>query len=282
MKTLIALSIACAAAGCVSQSKYDDLKARYDKATHRLVEGRASVSDARVEIKKLRDANEVARDEIEMLDNELYGLEQEHRALSDATTRLLQERARLKQSNNELEEALRELADRKAEVERSAAEFRSLVARFKSLIDAGTLKVAMSRGRMVLQLPTDVLFDSGSAKLSKVGKAAMIEVAAVLKTMPERPYQVEGHTDDVPIHTSQFASNWELAAARSLGVIRALTDAGMTANTLSAASYAEHAPVASNADEAGRRENRRIELILVPDLSLLPGYEELQRIVQPS
>jgi chemotaxis protein MotB len=150
------------------------------------------------------------------------------------------------------------------------------------LIDAGTLKLVIADGRMVLQLPSDVLFESGSAKLSKAGKATIAEVARVLKEEPERRYQVEGHTDNVPIRNDAYASNWELASARGLGVLRALVDGEVSTLALSAASYGEFHPVATNETGSGRAENRRIEIIVLPDLSMLPGYDELRTAVQGS
>jgi chemotaxis protein MotB len=280
MHKSIAIFIALAAVGCVSQGKYDDLKVRYDRAKDKLSEGRVSYSDARKEVDQLKLQNAYARSQVEGLELEIYELEQEHHALSMEAMKLFEDRTQLKRSNAQLQVALRDVAQRRAEAEQRAAEYRALVARFKSLIDAGTLKVSISRGRMVLQLPTDVLFDSGSARLSRLGNEAIAAVAKVLQEMPPRLYQVEGHTDDVPIHSAQFPSNWELASARALGVIRALTDGGIEAKLLSAASYGEHQPTVSNDTPEGKRENRRIEVILVPDLSLLPGYEELQTVVQ--
>jgi chemotaxis protein MotB len=156
------------------------------------------------------------------------------------------------------------------------------LARFRDLIDARTLKVTLSEGRMVLQLPTDVLFDSGSAKLSVAGRSAIAQVTSILKEVPRRRYQVEGHTDNVPIHNAHYASNWELAAARGLGVVRAMVEGGVDAVFMSAASFGEFHPVSANGHEEGRQANRRIEIIVVPDLSMLPGYEELQRIVDAS
>ena len=109
---------------------------------------------------------------------------------------------------------------------------------------------------MVLQLPADVLFDSGSAKLSSGGKATIPEVTRVLNQAPGRRYQVEGHTDNVPIHNPAFRSNWELASARGLGVVRAMIEGGSDAAHASAASYGEFHPVASNDIEDGRHANR--------------------------
>jgi chemotaxis protein MotB len=78
---------------------------------------------------------------------------------------------------------------------------------------------------------------------------------------------------------AQFPSNWELASGRALVVVRAMAGAGMPADAVSAASYGEFHPVASNEDEIGRAANRRIEIVLLPDLSIVPGFDELQQAV---
>jgi chemotaxis protein MotB len=273
-------------AGCVSQGKYDDLKTQYDRAQAQLGDRQqrigklgASVENERAENAKLQGENSRARAQFIALDDERARLEAEQRRLTVELTKVLEDRSHLTQSGEQLRAALAELAARKVEADRRVAEFKDLLLRFKSLIDAGTLKVMISDGRMVLQLPTDVLFDSGSARLSKAGNEAVAEVTRVLKEVPERRYQVEGHTDNVPIHNSQYRSNWDLAAARGLGVVRAMNDAGMGAQLLSAASYGEFHPAAPNDTPEGRAINRRIEVIVVPDLSRLPGYEELQHVV---
>jgi chemotaxis protein MotB len=274
-------------AGCVSQGKYDNLKQQYDRAQAQLGDRQerigklgASVETERAENAKLQDQNSRARAQFVALAEERAKLEAEQRRLTVELTKVLEDRARLTHAGDQLRVALGELAARKVEADRRVAEFKNLLLRFKNLIDAGTLRVTISDGRMVLALPTDVLFDSGSARLSKTGKAAITEITQVLKEVPDRRYQIEGHTDNVPIHNSQYRSNWELAAARGLGVVRAMNEAGMDARVLSAASYGEFHPAASNDTAEGRAENRRIEVILVPDLSRLPGYEELQQVVQ--
>lgn len=273
--------------GCVSQSKYDDLKQRYDAAREQLGQRQqrigslgASLHDARAEIATHRQENARAQVELTTLDHERQQLALEQRRLLNELTSALQDRQQLSESTELLKSALTDAAKRKAESDRRVRELRALLASFKDLIAAGTLKLVIADGRMVLQLPSDVLFESGSARLSKTGRATIAEVAKVLKEERERRYQVEGHTDDVPIHNEAYASNWELASARGLGVVRAMIEGGVAPLALSAASYGEFHPVASNGTEPGRRENRRIEIIVTPDLSLLPGYEELQAIVQ--
>lgn len=274
-------------ASCVSAAEFNDLKQRYDEAQQKLAERQqrvgslgASVEEAQARVQQLQRENERVRVQLVALDAEREKLSTEQHDLTVQLTSLLEERARLKQSSESLGQALSEVLRRKAEADRRVAEFKSLLVRFKDLIDAGTLKVTISDGRMVLQLPTDVLFDSGSAKLSSLGKSAISQVASVLKEVPNRRYQIEGHTDNVPIHNPQYRSNWELASARGLSVVRAMLDDGIVPGDVSAASYGEFHPVASNSDDNGRRANRRIEIIVVPDLSLLPGYEELQLAVQ--
>lgn len=174
--------------------------------------------------------------------------------------------------------ALTELERRKAEAEASLKTFRDLVARFQKMIDAGTLRVKVIDGRMVVELATDILFPPGSAGLSREGKATIREVGLVLASIPDRQFQIAGHTDNVPIGSEQFPSNWELGAARAITVTKILIEAGLPAERVSAASYADTLPVAPNDSKEGRSANRRIEIVIVPDLSMMPGYEDLKRL----
>lgn len=192
-------------------------------------------------------------------------------------SQVVKDRSTLKGSVEQMRVALDELARRKAEADRRIAEYKLLLERFRSLIDAGKLKVKIVDGRMVVALASDILFASGSAALSKDGKASIAEVAALLAQIPERKFQVEGHTDNVPIRTEAFPSNWELASARALTVVKTMVDAGMPAARVSAASFGEQKPALPNDTPEGRAGNRRIEIVVVPDLSTLPGFDELNK-----
>ena len=125
----------------------------------------------------------------------------------------------------------------------------------------------------MIQLPQDVLFPSGSANLGAEGRDVIRQVGRVLSDFPDREFQVEGHTDDVPISTERFPSNWELSSARALAVVRLLIDAGVVPENLSGAAYGEHQPVAPNDDREGRRLNRRIEIVMLPNLEVISGTE---------
>jgi chemotaxis protein MotB len=161
---------------------------------------------------------------------------------------------------------LEELRKQKAAVEERLRLFEDFVKKFQKMIDAGKLEIAVRRGRIVLVLSTDVLFDTGKTEIKDDGKAALSEIARTLKDVRGRQFQVAGHTDNAPIRTKQFPSNWELSAGRALEVTHLLIRRGVRPNQLSAAGYGSHDPVASNAGAGGRAKNRRIEITLQPDI----------------
>jgi chemotaxis protein MotB len=131
---------------------------------------------------------------------------------------------------------------------------------------------------MVVALDSDLLFKSGSAALTPDGKKSVQEVATLLTSIPEKRFQVEGHTDNVGISSARYANNWELAAARAISVVQTMTDAGMPDTRVSAASFGEAKPAQPNDTKEGRAANRRVEIVVVPDLSKLPGFDALNNI----
>lgn len=146
--------------------------------------------------------------------------------------------------------------------------YREFIQRLQSQIDAGNLTVSLSRGRVVIELPQDILFASGSADIGPEGRATLSEVGELLATFEDRQFQIEGHTDNVPIATRQFPSNWELSAARALAVVHLMVDAGVNPVNLSAAGYGEFQPRADNDTAESRALNRRIEIAMLPNLDL--------------
>lgn len=188
------------------------------------------------------------------------------------------DRGALKSSLDEMRKAMDEMKARQTEERKRLQEFADLTKRFKKLTDSGALSVRIIDGKMVVSLGADVLFPAGSARLSKDGQKAMREVSAQLAAIPGKRYQVEGHTDNQPISTAAFPSNWELASARAVAVVKTMIDNGMSPDRVSAASYADTKPVQVNDSVEGRAANRRVAIVVVPDLSSLPGYEELQKM----
>lgn len=116
---------------------------------------------------------------------------------------------------------------------------------------------------LVISLREVGFFASGSAQLRVATVPAFRKIAEVLL---QRPYQIriEGHTDNIAIHTAQFSSNWELSTARAIEVIRLLiSDMGFPPERLSAGGYGQFHPVTSNATEEGRSQNRRVDIVIL-------------------
>lgn len=119
------------------------------------------------------------------------------------------------------------------------------------------------RGLIVSIVADDVMFEAGQASVRAGGASILASVADVLRSMSNR-IAVEGHTDDVPIGTAQFRSNWELSTARATDVLRYLVDdLGLPADRVSASGYGDQRPLDTNATPQGRARNRRVELAVL-------------------
>jgi len=130
-------------------------------------------------------------------------------------------------------------------------------------IKRGEAALHMKPDGLVVSLREAGFFDSGSAIMKRQGEDAFQRVAEILQAHPYA-LRIEGHTDTVPIHTIQFASNWELSTARATELVKALVERhGVPADPLSAAGYAEFHPVASNATTRGRQLNRRVDIVIL-------------------
>ncbi|HEU4537445.1 MAG TPA: OmpA family protein [Polyangiaceae bacterium] len=246
--------------GCVSTDKYEAALADAGRAKTRLRERDAEVGELGAKNASLRRSLEQASGVIDELRG---GVEKTHERSRELARTVEQTRAELA-----------ELQRARARAEVRAAQFRQLALRLQKMIDAGSLRVTVRDGRVVLVLPNDVLFDSGRVQVKPAGRDALTEVAAALKPMGDRHFQVAGHTDNVPIDNARFASNWELSTQRAVEVVRLMVGQGVAAEALSAAGYSEYDPVASNASPEGKAKNRRIEITLVPNVDELVRVPE--------
>jgi chemotaxis protein MotB len=124
---------------------------------------------------------------------------------------------------------------------------------------------------LVISMPEAGSFPAGRADLSASAMAVMAELAARLHDLPNL-VRVEGHTDDVPIATLQFASNWDLSTARATRVVEFLIDEGIDPGRLAAAGYAEYRPRLPNDSPASRARNRRVDIVVLDPVAA--GREE--------
>ncbi|MDT7928093.1 flagellar motor protein MotB [Tepidimonas sp.] len=114
------------------------------------------------------------------------------------------------------------------------------------------------------RIPSEVLFASGEAVLTPAGQAVIDQLLPAFNRQPDYTVVVEGHTDNVPIQTARFPSNWELSAARASSVVRHLEARGLNPTRLRATGYADTRPLAPNDTPQGRALNRRVEITLEP------------------
>lgn len=159
--------------------------------------------------------------------------------------------------NNESVQGAAELRRVAEEVERA----------MRPLIDADLLVVRRYSSWIEVEIRTDILFPSGSAQLSKEALIILEQLADVLKKFPNA-IRVEGHTDNVPISTVVFRSNWELSAARAGSVVHVFSSRGVNPARLAVIGFGEYRPVKPNDTPEGRNANRRVVLVILsPDVT---------------
>jgi chemotaxis protein MotB len=121
---------------------------------------------------------------------------------------------------------------------------------------------------LTISLDASVLFNSGKSSLLPAASRLLASVSASLKTLPQ-PFSIhlDGYTDNQPIHTAQFPSNWSLSVERAVSVIEIFADHGLEGRRLAAEGFGEYAPIADNATAAGRAKNRRVVIVIrAPDV----------------
>lgn len=133
----------------------------------------------------------------------------------------------------------------------------------QDFVDKKLVKINFKGDKIEIQLSSKMLFGSGSARLSSEARQAFRDIAVIVKPLKNSIF-VEGHTDNVPIKTLAFPSNWELSAARAASVVEYLTRQGVGPSRLAAIGYGEYRPISSNETEQGRSQNRRVTLMIRP------------------
>jgi chemotaxis protein MotB len=254
MRRLPALALLALLAACVTRAEHEAAVARMRSLEHQ----RAQRAE---ELARLRERNSTLLALGSRLEIERSSLDSEKRGLLGELEDL---RGAHEQAQSALEDEQRQRAAREAEVQNLTGSYSSLVEELEREVEEGKIEIHELQGRLQVRALEQILFDSGSAELKPQGAELLGKVAAQLARISDHTIRVEGHTDDVPIHTARFPSNWELSVARAAGVVRALEDAGLQPERLSAQGFGPHRPIASNADPSGRARNRRIEIVLVP------------------
>lgn len=132
----------------------------------------------------------------------------------------------------------------------------------KELQENGKIDVFQDKRGIVIRMNDTAIFDSGSAEIRKSAIEAIDGLSVVIEGMKEN-IQIEGHTDNIPINSLQFPSNWELSSARATSIVRRFIEGGIDPKRLTAIGYGEYRPVADNDSEESRAKNRRVDIVLL-------------------
>jgi chemotaxis protein MotB len=223
------LAVAFIAAGCVSKGDYEKLET---------------------------DKN----GEIAALKKDKTALEQQKATTEQQKTALEQQQAESRKQIDALEQEKAKLA---AASQQDKSQYDSLVRSLTEEVKKGELQVRQYKDMLTVDVAEQMFFDSGRADLKDTGKAVLKKVSDALKGYDDKVIRVVGHTDNVPIKTKVFPSNWELSVARATTVVRYLQETGIPPERMIASGRAEYQPVAENDTPDGRKKNRRIEITLV-------------------
>ncbi len=274
--TLTALTLL--STGCVTKQTHEAALQELDKTRDSLKSAEKTIAEQNLQIANsneviARNNEEIARsrEQIELNKTELSDLDLKkavlQRELDEAQKRLSTAQSQL--------ETMRRI---EAETKKRNEIYARFVTELQKMIDGGQLTVSIEQGRIVINLPDNVLFATGSARVNADGQEALKQIANVLKEFSDRRFQVEGHTDNVPMKSARFPSNWELSTARALSVVHLMVQEGVAAENVSAAGFGEFHPRADNESKEGRALNRRIEIIMQPNLEILSN--ELPKVAE--
>jgi len=258
---ILGLVVAATAVGCGYSE--EEWQAQLDKYNRLVSQNHATEA-------KLAETNkqlEAAMERVDMHEKDLEAAGVDLNKLNTDLASRQAEISKLRSTPAERERALAEDKARAAQLERIKQRFELLQSKLNALTSLG-LEVKIRNNRMIISLPGDVLFPSGSDKLKKEAEEILEKVAGIINADPSlksRYYQVAGHTDNVKYGGGPFRDNWGLSLMRGRSVLLYLIEEGkLPIDRWSAAGFADTDPIASNDDPDGRQKNRRVELAGVP------------------
>ncbi|WP_345974922.1 OmpA family protein [Sulfurimonas sp. HSL3-7] len=271
--------------GCVTKQTHEAALQELNKTRDSLGSAQKTIHDQQLQIesnekeiarsKELIELNNVELSDLDLKKAVLQReLDEAQKLLNTAESQLQASRSRLSDSEAQLE-TMRQI---EAETKKRNEIYARFVTELQKMIDGGQLTVSIEQGRIVINLPDNVLFATGSARVNADGQVALKQIANVLKEFSDRRFQIEGHTDNVPMKSARFPSNWELSTARALSVVHLMIQEGVAAENVSAAGFGEFHPRADNESKEGRALNRRIEIIMQPNLEILSN--ELPKVAE--
>lgn len=302
---ILILAVSFSLSGCVSQKVYDELDHKYKRllnSNSELIEDNESLvsqrnqlqtdlQDLQTSIQNLEDKKANLENDYTAEKSRLDALIASYDALESESSQALTEKANtirdlireleakektlgveqnhLKQLQAELEarsETIDELEDLIAAKEAKMTSLRNAVSDALKSFEGKGLTVTRKDGKVYVSMENKLLFASGSWAVGKDGKNAVGKLAQVLVNNTDIEVLIEGHTDNVPFHGTTIQDNWDLSVKRATAIVRILKNKGVNPKQITAAGRSEYLPVGDNSKATGRAKNRRIEIILAPNL----------------
>ncbi len=302
-KTIIAIGLALTLSSCVvSKKKYEDEVAARERLQKALNDCQKAGNLLKGDTTKLGNNLRETQKKVAQLANQLKDLDKKYQDLDKKSgeqlankqktnEQLSAELQKRQQENDKLAEELRQREKLLAEKEGLLAEREKVVKELQELLhkkdaaakallekmknalagfNSDELSVELKNGLVYVSMSDKLLFKSGRTDVDVKGKSALSKLAAELNKNPDIQITIEGHTDNVPIKTAQFADNWDLSVLRATSILRILTnDYKVDARRLTPSGKGEFYPKADNSTTEGKSKNRRTEIILSPNLDEL-------------
>ena len=248
-----------------------ELKEKLQEQTRKNTEQLKELEGAKVRISQLEDAIKAKDQALSGIDEKIRQLEEGSKEEKKIGESLRKELSSMDEMVAGLEEKLQmEKSMAKTRIEELKSTYDSLASELKRQLKSKEMTIKGFEEKLSITFVDRVLFDSGQATITAEGRSILTRVGEILKNVHGMQIRVVGHTDNRPIRKEyhhKFPSNWELSSARAAAVVRYFQrESGLDPKSLEIAGRSFYRPVASNETEEGRAQNRRVEVIIAPDL----------------
>ena len=304
-KIVVLVVIVFTLSSCVSKKLYQELDSKYTKlqdSNSALIKENddllASKKGLEVDLEKLKAAyaelstqKEILDNEFESLQHKYKNLDESYKVLSSQSSKKLAEQAeknqqllleletkeqkmalesaRLEELQKELNKRSKQINELQSLIDAKEAQMQQLKNAISSALhnfEGKGLTVVHKNGKIYVSMENKLLFDSGSWAVGTEGKKAVEQLAGVLAENTDINVLIEGHTDNDPYVSATLLDNWDLSVKRATAIVRILKNKGVNPTQITAAGRSEFVPVDTNKTKEGKAKNRRIEIILAPNL----------------
>ncbi len=266
-KLMLVLGVLALLSSCVSQKKYAELEAQHKNTQDLLNSATVKLNTCLEERAALQARANSLQSQVNSLEATSKDLIRSIGDFTDLTKKGAENLERSLESLKEKDLTIRKLQD--AVTRRDSVNL-SLVQSLKGAIgnmDDTDIQISVEKGVVFVNISDKLLFASGSYTVTSKAREVLGKVATVVNNKPDFEFLVEGHTDDVPISTAAIKDNWDLSVLRATAIVRMLQkDFGVSPARMTAAGRGEYIPVASNSSAAGKAQNRRTRIVVLPKL----------------